>query len=164
MRVRDSISNYLRGQADWRSQKAFQYEDGRNLRSATALEALADYVSDGHADDLVAILAPHTWEGDNLGGEQTKRLTSRYGFDYAVTSDLQHREMLFDLWISAMQDAYEHAADHGEDWTETLYPCEVEAAVACDPLHLPDKYLEHRFKATEDEACELLASYREVRA
>ena len=50
--VRQMIADYLRNVAVWRRQRAQDdLHDARNLRSASALESLADYVSALPDDD-----------------------------------------------------------------------------------------------------------------
>ena len=92
-----SLSDYFRSQADWRRQKAEEYpEDERNAQSAAALESLAEYVEpDEHgeyeAGPVIDRLLPHLADhGMSLGGEETARAVSRYGFGYPV-STRQHR-------------------------------------------------------------------------
>jgi hypothetical protein len=72
----------------------------------------------------------------------------------------QHEEFLRDLWVTCMEDAYEsvRGGASDEDWTETLFPFEVEAARA--DVFLPRRYWERRPKAFEHELEEAVTSYR----
>jgi len=61
---RGSVAAWLRETAAWRRRKAEEYDrDARNLRSAAALEALADHVRALPADD------PRLRELERLAGE-----------------------------------------------------------------------------------------------
>jgi len=148
-----SLSDHFRSQADWRQRKAEEYpEDKRNAQSAAALYSLAEYVESEDGSKDAEALLPHLFEGLTLGGEETNRVVSRYGFGHSV-HDLVHREFLEALQVSCMQDAYEFAGDAGEgdDPTETLWPCELEAARRRVPLSA--LYFERRRNSTEAE-CE----------
>ncbi len=153
-----SLSDYFRSQADWRQRKAEEYpDDARNAQSAAALYSLAEYVEPDergdHEAEGVDALLPHLFEGFSLGGEEAHRAVSRYGFGYTATAPTQHIEFLEGLQVSCMEDAYEFARDAGEgdDPTETLWPCELEAARR--GVFLPTLYFERRRNSTEAE-CE----------
>ncbi len=174
-----SLSDYIRAQADWRRQKAEEYpEDERNAQSATALDALADYVDEGAPDcgpwtlslleEQVEVSSAGT--GVPMLGEQASRVISRYGFGYRAVSPWQHAEFLDDLVSIALLDAYEVAAagapdddrsdEHLAELAEQhgLNPWEVEAAL--DGVHLDHAYFARRANWTEDEQEAAIASYR----
>lgn len=148
-----SLAEIIRNQAGWRYGKAEEYpEDARNLRSAKALDALADYVDTGEEAQTVSALDAHICEGLSIGGENVSRYLSRYGFDTVERDNpLAHIESLQELWIYCMEDAYEFAREQKEDWTGSLWPCEVQAAI--DRITLPMDYWEHRIGRFESE-CE----------
>ncbi len=157
-----SLSDYFRSQAEWRRQKAEEYpEDERNAQSADALDSLADYVApDEHgqyeAGSVLTVLEPHLFEGVSLGGEETGRVVSRYGFGYVVTTQ-HHAKLLEELATLCMIDAYEFSCEHGDDPTETLL--DFELAAATDGVHLPSAYFERRRGSTEDELAHAVAGY-----
>jgi hypothetical protein len=166
------LGEYFREQAAWRRRKADDYpDDERNLQSAAALESLADYVerpdaASGPAGPALAALEPHIPDpGAPLGGEEVGRVVSRYGFGWAVTRESQHEQMLEELVVLCLADAYEFAGDAGwseeatEDPTGTLLPCEI--AAAHERLTLPASYFRRRRGMTEAE-CE--AWIEEIRA
>jgi len=116
-----SLSDYICSQAEWRRQKAAEYpDDQRNRQSAEALESLAEYIGHDDARDLVIPLEPHLFEGQTLGGEETRRRVARYGFGYSATTVLQHRDFLAELAMTCRLDAMEFAREHGGDPTGTL--------------------------------------------
>jgi hypothetical protein len=155
------LSDYFRHQAAWRREKAEEYpEDERNAQSARALESLADYIPRDEGcvvNDVLENLNRHLFEGSTLGGEQAAREASRYGYGYNV-SPLRHVEFLEDLLVACWEDAYDFAGEHGEDWTESLFPCEVEAAK--DGVYLPRRYWERRSHSAEHELEAAVAEYR----
>lgn len=151
------LSEYFRSQAEWRDRKAADYpDDQRNAQSARALRSLADYAEHEDAADLVRALAPFSREVI-LGGEETARQVSRYGFGYEATSDGQHRELLEDLQVTCLQDAYSEAMDAGEDWTGALFPLEL--AAANRGVLLPERYFRYRGSSSEDEIAAAIAQY-----
>ena len=159
-----SLSGYFRSQADWRRQKADEYpEDERNAQSADALESLAAFIEpnehgDYEAGAMIDRLNAHLFgPGMPLGGEQTQREVSRYGFGYRVTS-AQHIEFLDELATLCLVDAYEFAREHGDDPTGTLF--DFELAAAGDDVMLPRRYFERRARSAEHELEEAVASYR----
>jgi hypothetical protein len=155
------LSEYFRAQAEWRHGKAEEYpEDERNAQSATALDALAEYVeADGqHEGVFASSLTPHLFEEFSLGGEETRHAVSRYGFGHGV-STLHHIEFLGELAVTCLVDAYEHAREVKEgDPTGTLLDFEVQAA--CDDVFLPRRYFERRSGSTEPELQEAVTAYR----
>lgn len=161
------LSEYFREQAAWRRRKADEYpNDGRNLRSAEALESLADYVerpdtASGPAGPAIAALEPHIPEpGASLGGEEAGRAVSRYGFGPAVMRENDHEWLLNRLVALCLADAYELVRDHADDDpTGTLLPCEL--AAAHEGLFLHAYYFDRRRGLTEAE-CE--AWIEEIRA
>jgi len=151
-----SLSDHFRSQADWRQRKAEEYpEDKRNAQSAAALYSLAEYVESEDGSKDAEALLPHLFEGFTLGGEEADRAVTRYGFGYSGTHHLVHRAFLETLHMACVRDAYESARDAGEgddpDPTETLWPCELEAARREVPLSA--LYFERRRNSTEAE-CE----------
>lgn len=154
-----SLSDYFRSQADWRRQKAEQYpEDQRNVQSAEALESLASYVeTDEPSSQVIAALDEHLFEGVTLGGEETQREVSRYGYGYRVTAG-HHVEFLDELTTLCLMDAYAFAREHGDDPTGSLLACELEAAR--DDVMLPRRYFELRPRMHEHQAEAAVASYR----
>jgi hypothetical protein len=155
-----SLGEYFRSQAGWREGKAQEYpDDQRNFQSAAALKSLADYVdSNPHA---IESLEPFLGEGGfSLGGEETARAVSRYGFGYRALSDTQHEEFLDDLLVACFTDAYGRAGEHGEDWTGELYPFEIDAAR--DDVFLPGQYFKLRAQGRQTEQ-ELEAAIEEYR-
>jgi len=160
----NAVAEYLRGQARWRENVAERYpDDPRNLQSARALDSLAEYAEDEDADadavHLVDALAPFVWES-RVGGEETARAVSRYGYGYPV-STAQHEEMLEEMAVLCLVDAYEDAMEaKGDDPTDVLLPAETEAAR--DRVYLPRRYFERRSGSQEHELEEVIASYREA--
>lgn len=152
-----SLSDYFRTQAEWRGGRAAAYpEDERNAQSAAALDSLAEYVESDEGV-FASSLAPHLFESFMLGGEETQRVVSRYGFGYQV-STLHHIEFLGELAVTCLEDAYEYARQHDCDPTGTLHGFEVQAA--CDDVFLPRSYFERRSGSTEAELEEAVAAYR----
>jgi len=157
------LGSYFRAQAEWRRGKAEEYpDDERNAQSAEALESLAEYVESEvgriTAVHELVLLEPHLFEGLTLGGEETQRTVSRYGYGYRAVAPFEHDHILGELVVTCLTDAYDFAADHGEDPTETLLPVEIEAAQA--GVHLPRRYFERRSHSTEPELEEAVASFR----
>ena len=152
------IAEYFRAQSEWRRLKAAEYpDDGRNAQSAAALESLADYVDGEERDDrLIAALQPFASEL-TLGGEETARRVSRYGFGYNATSPAQHEEFLEELRALCLYDAYEFARQSGVDFSGELHPGELDAARR--DVSLPLRYFERRAGSTEGELEEAIASY-----
>lgn len=146
------LAEYFRSQANWREGRAEEYpDDKRNEQSARALQSLAEFVeSDEPNVQVVAAL-----EGDlhpdshALGGEETARAVSRYGYGYPAT-DASHGDFLEELVQLCLRDAYEYAREHGEDWTDSLYEFELEAAKEGVPL--PPYYFSRRPRWLESEA------------
>lgn len=165
-----SLSDYFRAQADWRRQKAEQYpEDERNAQSAAALDSLAEFVEPDESGEweagraVLEALEPHLSESVQLGGDEARRAVARYGYGYGATSIVQHNEFLDELVTLCMVDAYEHAGEHdGDDWTETLYDFEIEAAVS--DVHLPRRYFERRKGWTEAEGRQAVEEYSRIDA
>jgi hypothetical protein len=159
----NELAEYFRSQAEWRWTKAEEYpEDKRNEQSAKALESLAAFVdSDGVNVQTLAYLESNLSEKFSLGGEQTQREVSRYGYGYPVTEG-SHIDFLEELAQFCLQDAYEFATEHGEDWTETLFEFELEAARY--DVVLPPHYFRNRAKSTESESEEAVRAYREEQA
>lgn len=159
-----ALTDHLRNEANWRDQKSAEYQDDdRNQQSSRALRSLAEYIECGEAESrahgIIDALEAHIiGPGARLGGERAHRETSRYGFGYEATALAQHEDFLQDLWVACMEDAYEYAGDHGEDWTGELFDFEVSAAV--DGVHLPARYWELRPKQTEVESADAVAAYR----
>jgi hypothetical protein len=158
------LSDYFRAQAEWRERKAEEYpEDERNAQSAAALRSLAEFVEpreDGRYDlSVLHDLAAHVFEG-SLGGEETQRVVSRYGFGYGVSA-AQHVEFLDELLLLCLQDAYEFVGDggDGEDPTGSLFEFEIEAAK--DGVYLPHAYW-RRDRASEQELAAVVESWRTV--
>lgn len=104
------LSGYFRKQARWRELKAEDYpEDERNAQSARALHSLAEYVEHEDAADLVAALERYLFDDHALGGEETHRAVSLYGFHRSATTPVQHRKMLERLRESCERDAQSEA-------------------------------------------------------
>lgn len=151
-----NLAGYFRAQAEWRDAKAEQYpEDERNAQSAAALRSLADYVEPIDSREaesptgerylsFVPELEAHLFEGMTLGGERTRREVARYGFGHPVTGS--HEQFLWDLLLLCIEDAYDHAAEHGDDPTGALHPFEVEAAR--DGIYMQPGYWRHRDRST----------------
>lgn len=159
-----AIADYFRSQAAWRRRIAEEYpNDPRNLQSAAALDALADYVEPDEAGQYEAgsvldQLAPFVFgDGPTLGGEQVARVTSRYGYGYTVGPST-HEAFLDELVALCVSDAYEFARDTGEDPTGELFAFELDAAR--DRVTLPERYFERRSRSTETELEEAVEDYR----
>jgi hypothetical protein len=71
-RFQVSLAEFCRATATWRRRKAEEYDrDERNLRTATALEELADYVAQLSADDPRLLdLQRLAGEGDDFTPDQ----------------------------------------------------------------------------------------------
>jgi hypothetical protein len=116
------------------------------------VERLEDEGARGEGWALLERLEPHLFEdGPTLGGERASRELSRYGFGYKVTTGT-HDELLTDLWIACMEDAYDYArerVDQGQalDWTGELSPIEVDAAD--HQVSLPYNYWQRRDRTFE---------------
>ncbi len=94
-----ALADYFDDQARWRDLKAEEYpDDARNVRSATALRALAARVRALPADDpRLRQLAALDWPTDPFtAGEESGRLTALYGFHQADDPD---------AWLSAFTEA-----------------------------------------------------------
>jgi hypothetical protein len=161
------LGSYFRSQAEWRESKAEEYpDDPRNAQSAEALKSLAEYVESEEgefaATKQLDALEPHLFEGFTFGGERAQRVVSRYGYGYRAVSPLQHLELLEELAVACLEDAYEFAGEHGDDPTETLFPFEVEAAQA--GVFIPSRYFDRRSHSTEPELEEAVASFRAAQA
>jgi hypothetical protein len=117
------LSSYIRFQAAWRREKAQQYpEDERNTRSADALGGLAQYVAELEAagDPRARYLAQyHHPEGAEtpIGGEETGRRLSRWGFHRSRITREQEDEFVSELCAVAAQDAFEWIRDTRDDFT-----------------------------------------------
>jgi len=156
------LSDYLRSKAEWRRRQEKQFpNDMRNEKSADALDSLADW-TEGPEVSQTALerLAPHQHDADTLGGERTWRAVSRYGYQNIVVTD-HHPAFLDELAALCQLDAYNHAAEQGDDPTGTLEDFEMEAAA--EGLTLPRRYFELRLDLSEDEMREAVADHR-VRA
>jgi hypothetical protein len=151
-----SLSDVFRNTARWRELKAEEYpEDERNAQSAAALHSLAEYVAHEDAADLVAALEPFVYDGPSLGGEQTSRVVSRYGYGYNAATTMQHREFLEELRVRCLEDAYEVAHVCFEDPTGELHEFEADAAAA--GVFIPSSYWERRSRMTEAECAESIS-------
>ena len=135
------LAEYFGLQAGWREAKARQYPgDERNPQSARALLSLADYVQqplDRELGDmrpaattlLEEQVIRHGPADITLGGERTKRVVARYGYEAPALTVGQHRAFLEELPAHVLEDAYEDAtANRGEDPTGLLGEHEVGAA------------------------------------
>lgn len=155
------LSEYVREQAYWREEKAEEYpDDQRNAQSAAALNSLADYLEteDGEANRSATYINQLGGPDELLAlGEESKRLVGRYGFGYPASSIAQHEAFLDELSVEVMKDIYAYAAEHGEDWSDTLIAAEVEAAR--NGVHLPQRYWEGRSHKAEFELEEAVESY-----
>jgi len=152
------LSDYLRSQAEWRRQEQKDYPmDMRNEKSAAALESLAEFV-DGPDASSAALdrLRPHLFDENTLGGEQTKRAVSRYGYGTAATRG-HHVAFLEELGARCELDAYDHAREHGEDRSRTLVAFELAAAKA--GVALPLRYFERRPHSTQAEQRQAVEGY-----
>ncbi len=71
-RFQQAVAEFIRATASWRRRKAEEYDrDARNLRSAAALEELADHVLALPADDpRLRELARLTTEGEEFRPDQ----------------------------------------------------------------------------------------------
>lgn len=152
------LADYFAAQAERQRQQAEQHpDDERNLQSARALDALADYVSEPQAEGfrLFAELELYCSKGQ-LGGAETQREVARYGHGYEVGAR-EHAELLEELLELCIQDAYEFALQHeGEDPTAQLFDFEVEAAR--DGVTLSRRYWRLRGSDEDEDAIE---AYRE---
>ncbi len=159
-----ALAVYFRSQSAWRNAKAEEYpEDLRNQQSARALASLSEYVESGAAEErspgIDEALDAHIPDiGAAVGGAVTQHKVSRYGFGYEATSPSQHGEFLEELWCASMEDAYEFAGEHGEDWTEQLFGFEIDAAR--DGVYVPVQYWQRRPRSTEAELEATIEAYR----
>ena len=153
------LSDYLRSKAEWRRRQEKEFpNDERNERSAAALDSLADYVEGPDVSKAaVERLGPHQFDEETLGGERTARAVSKYGWGTHITTS-HHAAFLDELAVLCDFDAYEHAAEHGEDPSGTLTTFELEAAK--DSVVLPRRYFEIRQHADEDELKKAVAGHR----
>jgi hypothetical protein len=174
------LTTYIRAQARWRHDRAEEYpDDERNLRSARALDELADLVESGEilegAEDVepfaLEILEEQLDAGTDVGvpGEQVSREVSRWGFDHPVDYHHQHVEFLNGLSRLALAESYDRVSE-GVYTPETdvdvitrqagLNRWEVEAAL--DSADLDDEYWRRRPHWTEQEQRDAIATYRQV--
>lgn len=156
-----TLAEYFRAQAEWREQKASEYpDDQRNAQSAAALRSLAEFVeTDERAAESVKALEPFEYDtGVFQGGEQVNREVARYGYGYAVT-DGTHEEVLRELVVLCLAEAYEFVAEHGDDPSGELDDFEIEAAK--DGIALDIRYWQRRPKLTEHEAEQWVCEARE---
>jgi hypothetical protein len=155
-----SLSDYFRAEAQWRRGRADEFpEDERNEQSAVALESLAEYVEREDAAQFVGALEPYLFEGVDLGGEEVRRVVSRYGFGYNATTPVMHAAFLEELAVLCAVDAYELVRETGdEDPSGTLFDFELDAAR--EGVFLPSRYFELRARKAEGELAEVVAAYR----
>jgi hypothetical protein len=149
------LADYFCAQADWRDRKAAQYpEDERNVQSAAALRSLAEYVEPIDSREaespagkrilsFVHELEAHLHEGMILGGERARREVTRYGYGHPVGS---HEQFLEDLLLLCIEDAYDHAVEHGDDPTDALHLFELKAAR--DGIYIQRGYWRRRARST----------------
>jgi hypothetical protein len=122
------LSSYIGSQAAWRREKAEQYpDDERNARSAVALEGLADHVAELEAarDPRVRYLVQFHQPGGPgtpIGGEETQRQISRWGFHRSDITPEQRDEFVTELCALAAQDAFEFLRDTRTDFTLDQVP------------------------------------------
>lgn len=116
------LSSYVRAQAEWRRAKAEEYpEDERNARSAAALEDFAQYVAELEeaGDPRARYLAQYHQPGGAetpIGGEETGRQISRWGFHRSAITRQQQDEFVSELCALAAQDAFEWIRDTRGDF------------------------------------------------
>ena len=157
-----ALGRYFRNQANWRRSKAAAYpDDSRNAQSAQALESLADYIDSvegtGHSPSVDA-LADQLSDGVSLGGQETQRAVTGYGFGYDATSSMQHEEFVDGLLVKCAEDSYELVREIGGSQTsDILFPFEVDAARR--GVRLPPRYFELRAGSTEEELKRAIAEY-----
>lgn len=129
--VTDMIVAYLRGQAEWRDHVAEEFpEDTRNVRSATQIREVADYIEQEHddEDDLVSpIVRLHTDLGayELLAGEETLRVASRIGFDQD-DSEMLALVVGWQLLPAIERDAKEYRSEHRPELVH-VYQVEIES-------------------------------------
>jgi len=139
--MREPLAAYLRETADWRDRKAEEYpDDPRNVRSAAALRALAEYVShlpDDH-EVLVALAAAERClyiDGRISPGEEASRVASRFGFYETWNGDL-----VLTLFADAVRrEATDYRRDQSRWIVKELYDA-AKASSATDWLAL-EEYL-----------------------
>jgi hypothetical protein len=164
------FSDYLRSMAAWRREKAREFpHDGRNERSAAALDALADFFDSDDADPsaVAQLRAYAAWCGGEttmLPGKTIARAVSRYGFDRPARSQAAHDAFLDELAVLASIDAdtldgrrrRQHLARLGRrcGWN----PWEVEAIL--DGVELDCSYIRRRESLTEPEQREWIGAAR----
>ncbi len=108
MSIRESMAAHLRSVAEWRRWRYNDfYNDPRNLRSAAAIDELAEYVLQLPDDDLrlrqLAYYAGHS--GDFLPGQQTNYAIGRFHFFH---TDVEFDDFLDHLVELAEQDFTEN--------------------------------------------------------
>jgi hypothetical protein len=120
------LSSSILLQAAWRRAKAEEYpEDERNARSVAELEALASHVLELEkaGDARVRYLTEyHLDEGGHLGGEETRRDLSRWGFHDQTITEEARDQFVSQLCALAAQDAFEFLRDNRTDFTLDQVP------------------------------------------
>ena len=102
-RFRESVAEFCRATAAWRRRKAEEYDrDARNLRTAAALEELADHVSALPADDpRLRELHRLAAEGDEFRPDQRVLYElGRFRFHHPETGLDAFLDTLVDLAIA----------------------------------------------------------------
>jgi hypothetical protein len=113
----NALSEHLREQAaTHRATAADQPGDPRYLRSAEALEALADYADAGVERDLFQmryLLDHHVVDGRFAWADgQCGRSILRFGFDVPISGEWDLEQFLMDLCDLAKSDASRHLGSH----------------------------------------------------
>jgi hypothetical protein len=115
------LSSSIQAQAEWRRAKAEEYpDDERNARSVAELEELAFHVMDLEkaGDARVRYLTEyHLAEGVSLGGEETRRELSRWGFHHQAVTEGARDQFVSQLCALAAQDAFEFLRDNRASFT-----------------------------------------------
>lgn len=154
-----TLSNYFREEAAWRHSKADEYPEDRrrNKQCARALDLLANWLDRDGAEAARTLEPFIDRDSGRLGGEETQRAISRYGFGYNVT-EAHHAEFVKDLEALCLEDSYAYATDNpGENPWEVLFDFELEAAER--GVHLPRRYFELRPGRFEDELVREVIAY-----
>lgn len=159
----EHLTEYVRAQADWRRKKADEFpDDERNLRSAEALESLADFIEHGSEEDFheselkhptLPIMDEYLRYCHGEPDEFVKHLLSRHGYERPLPSDwrqaYQHSGVLNDCVVHALVDAHNAMRESGDEDTD-LFTSE-EVAAAREDVELDRDYWDRRGFMTEQE-------------
>lgn len=158
MSARTELAEYLYDQSQWREQKAQDYpDDDRNLRSATALADLAQWVSSLDDSDprllrLTEVTSNRELEVFACLGEDGRRLISRHGFD-------RNHRMAPDDWLTEFVEVFvsEDEASDLDELSGSLGDGDLEWMSETHPL-VPHTVLAERVQRAAETISQLVGA------